>query len=166
MKFESETSYVGPIDLALSVLGSEELFRKRAQAVKFGGEISYSGDPNKHTVTAQIPGDEMPAAARSFLSGGVQLRVVGKATTLDQPGVHGASLSYDISVKGAPASGSLHIILADAGATTPAKVTGEINVNVPFVGGRIEKAAIEQVGKVLGKDTNLVNEEIARRLAG
>lgn len=164
MRFESETSYVGPLDLVVEVLGSQELMKKRAKAARFGGDVGYDGSSMAHTVTLQMSGSEMPAAVRSFLSGGMKVQLTGSVTKHDQSGnVRGASLSYDVAVSGAPASGKLTFILADGGATTPAKIVGDINVKVPFVGGRVERAAVEHVGKVLDRDADIVNAEVARR---
>lgn len=163
MKFESETSYAGPIDVVLKVLGSEELLRKRVAAAGAEGMVQYSGTNEAHTFSAQVPSNQLPSAARSFLPNGFTAVLAGKTKELTEAGqVHGATLAYDITVEGAPASGSLTFILADGGATTPAKIVGEINVNVLLVGGRIEKSAVDQVGRFLKADTAIVNEEIVR----
>ena len=57
MKFESETSYAGPIDVVLKVLGSEELLRKRVAAAGAEGMVQYSGTNEAHTFSAQVPRD-------------------------------------------------------------------------------------------------------------
>ncbi len=163
MNFESETSYVGPLDLVLEVLGSEELLRQREKAAGAKGQVNYSGTPRDHTFSVQVPNNELPSAARSFMPNGLTAVLHGTVKELDEAGkVHGATLVYDIAVQGAPASGGLRFILADSGATTPAKIMGQIKVNVPFVGGRIEKSAVEHFEKMLARDTKIVNEEITR----
>lgn len=163
MKFQSETSYVGPIALVLDVLGSEELLRKREADAGAEGMVNYSGTSRDHIFQVQVPNSELPSAVRSFLPNGLTAVLTGTAKELTEAGqVQGASLVYDIAVQGAPASGSLTFILADGGATTPAKILGEISVNIPFVGGRLEKAAVKEVEGLLAHDTELVNEEVAR----
>lgn len=161
MKFESETSFVGPINIVLEVLGSKALLQKRLEELGARGKVEYDGTTTAHTFRAFVPNSELPAAARSFLPNGLKALLHGQVTELT--GLpRGACLAYDVTIEGAPASGSLTYVLGDGGATTPAKITGDINVKIPFVGGRIEKAAIERAGKVLSRDVVLVNEEIAR----
>ncbi|QOR46171.1 DUF2505 domain-containing protein [Trueperella pecoris] len=166
MKFESETSFVGPLDLVVDVLTSEELLRAREKAAGVTQEVEFAKDGDTHSFRLQVPADRIPAAVRSFLPNGMKIFATATTVVQSQAGrIHGAKIPYVIDVSGAPASGSLTMLLADGGVTTPAKITGEIKVSLPLIGGRIEKMAVDQLGKIMSRDTAIVNAEIARRRA-
>ncbi|GAA4641299.1 DUF2505 domain-containing protein [Gordonia humi] len=81
-------------------------------------------------VTAVRPGDlEIPRTCVFRLSGDT---VIGR---------------MEASVTGAPAKISGDIVIT--GAQANAQYTGTVDVSIPFVGGRIEKAVIEQVELLL-----------------
>lgn len=164
MKFVSETSYVGPLGLVIDVLTSPELLRAREKAAHLDHEIEFASDGVSHSFRIQVPPESIPSAARSFFPNGA--KAFATATTLvhaEAGQVHGAKIPYTIDVSGAPVSGSLTFLLADGGVTTPAKISGEVNVSIPFIGGRIEKMLVDRVSRIVAQDTDVVNAEIARR---
>ncbi|KTF04420.1 hypothetical protein HMPREF3167_08080 [Trueperella sp. HMSC08B05] len=164
MKFVSETSYVGPLELVLDVLTSPELFRARTRAAGVAELADFADDGATHSFRLQVPTEQIPAAARSFFPHGAKVFATATPVVHNEAGrVDGAKIPYTIDVSGAPVAGSLTFLLADTGATTAAKISGEIKVSVPFIGGRIEKMVVDQLSKVIAKDTDLVNAEVLRR---
>lgn len=162
MKIASEISYAGPIDDVIEVLNSRELADARAKKLGLKehdfaqGEIG--GQPQS-TFKATVPAEQLPQQARSFLSKGVSVTIVATPRRVDG----GAAIAHDVQIKGVPASVDLAIMLADAGATTPGKISGDVNVKIPFVGSKIEKMVAAKFSKVLEQDADLVNTILAGR---
>ncbi|MFP7697092.1 DUF2505 domain-containing protein [Trueperella sp. LYQ143] len=161
MKFESETSYIGPLDDVIEVLVSRELLLRRAERLGHQGEITYSRSSQTHTWSITVDNAQLPSIAKSVISHPLTVEVCGTTRPIGD----GAAIDYHVQVHGAPVRAHIDLIAANAGATTPAKITGEISVNIPLFGKRIEKTAISHIAKFIAEDTDLVNTELAQRRA-
>lgn len=168
MKFVSETSYVGPLDLVIDVLSSEELLHARKKAAGFPEDVEFARQPDgTHAFRIQVPAERIPGPARAFLPNGAKACASATPVVQTEAGrVHGAKIPYTIDVSGAPVSGELTILLADGGVTTPAKISGELSISIPFIGARLERIAMDHVESFVRNDTQVVNAEIARRRHG
>ncbi|MCI7305576.1 MULTISPECIES: DUF2505 domain-containing protein [Trueperella] len=164
MKFVSETSYAGPLGLVLEALTSRELLLAREKAAGTEQMVEFAEDGATHSFRIQLAPEQIPAAARSFFPHGAKVFATATPVVQAEAGrVHGAKIPYIIDVSGAPVAGTLTFLLADTGATTAAKISGEVKVSVPFIGGLIEKKVVDHLGKVIAEDTKLVNAEVLRR---
>ncbi|MCF8569036.1 DUF2505 domain-containing protein [Gordonia sp. HY002] len=110
--------------------GSLESFEIDGDAVTVATKQGVDESNLPKAVTAIRPGDlEIPRTCVFRLSGDT---IIGR---------------MEASVTGAPAKISGDIVITGAQAT--AQYTGAVDVAIPFVGGRVEKAVVEQVVHLL-----------------
>lgn len=152
MKFEASAKYAGPRDRVREVLLSEELANARAKALKVP-DAQFSSTGETSTMTVAVSAEQLPQAARKFLSKGVKVTIVASA----QESGSATNINHDIKIEGAPAAVSLLITLTDAGGATAGAATGDVKVSIPLMGSKIEKQVVDRLQRVLDRDTKLVN---------
>lgn len=163
MKITHELTYNGPIESVLEVLASEELAAKRASKL---GVSDYSltksadGGAEVTTLNVKVPPTKLPSMAQKFLSKGIDADIIATVTRV----APGANVKLDVTPRTSiPGKGSARMVLEDAGEVTRAKVEADVNVSIPFVGGRIEKEATKHFPALLDQDARAVNEILASR---
>ncbi|MCO1579323.1 DUF2505 domain-containing protein [Crossiella sp. SN42] len=151
MATSTETShgYSFPAARVAATMVDETYLRDRLAAV--GGtkaellSLDVSGAETVLKLRQGIPSDKLPALVRTLISGDL---VIERAETWLATG-EGATAVVNATVPGAPATIGCSISISPdrAGCRVRAKLT--VSVSLPFVGGKVEKAIIEQVQRLL-----------------
>ena len=143
----------------LDVLLDPAFLAEKAQ--RFGGAGAPTVQRGAGTATVemprQLPMDQIPSAARSFVPAGG--RVVQKESWL--LGDTGAEASWEVDT-GSPASvRGTHRVTA-AGTGSWHEIAGAAKVGVPFVGGRLEGLIAEHLEKLCQAEADFAAEWLAR----
>lgn len=174
MDISLRTSYHAPLPDVLTLLLSEELAHARAQALHVANFSFTQEQPEpaviQSVMRARVPASELPANVRGFLRGGLGAVVTSSYHRERTPAV----IEYTIRIDGAPVNGALTLTLTPADelstasaagtsiAATDGQIAGSFSVNVPFIGGKIERTAAAHANTVLTADTALVNSLLAK----
>ncbi|EGD54390.1 DUF2505 domain-containing protein [Gordonia neofelifaecis] len=145
--FEHSVSYPFSVSTLWSLISSEQYWRDLLQATNAGhGSLeSFAVDGDQVTVVSKqgVGAENLPSVVTAVRPGDLEIPRTS-VFRLDGEQITG---SMDASVSGAPAKISGAIVIS--GDQAVARYSGEANVSIPFVGGKIEKAVIEQVGHLL-----------------
>lgn len=159
---DHQVSYPFSVQRLWEVLSNEQYWRDLLQAINssHGSLESFSHDGDTVTVTMQqgVPAEKLPSVVSSVLKGDAQ--IPRKSTfTRDGDRITG---QITASVNGAPAK--VDGTLQAAGDPASAVYHAEVAVSVPFVGGKIENAIIEQLVELLAAERDeTVGWEAAHR---
>ncbi|MFB9429008.1 DUF2505 domain-containing protein [Streptoalloteichus tenebrarius] len=150
---ETTHRYPRPAAEVLSALVDERYLRARLAALGGPGaelvEHAPSPDGGARVVLRQgIPGDRLPSFVRSLVPGDLVI----ERTERWEPTASGAGATIDAKVPGTPGSIDCSVRLADSGDGCVATVTLVAKVPVPFVGGKVEKVIVDQVGRLLAAE--------------
>ena len=107
-----------------------------------------------------LPSETLPDVAKSFV--GEHLTII-EVHTWAMPAPDGSRESLvDLHVKGAPLTlkGTLRLEPSKGG--TVQVLDAELKAHVPFIGGKIEKAAAEPIQTAIDIETALLREWLAR----
>lgn len=108
------------------------------------------GDPaGAFTVTThlELATEGIPDIARSLVGRSVKILEVQSWQAPAEAGARQGTI--ELTVQGAPASMRGHLELRPAGENSAVSIDGEFTAKVPLLGGRLEKAALPYVTKVL-----------------
>ena len=127
---------------------------------RFSVDVTFG--PNTHRVRTErhLPSQTLPDVAKSFV--GEHLTII-EVHTWSLPGPDGSRESVlDLHVKGAPLTlkGTLRLEPSRGGAVQV--LDAELKANVPFIGGKIERAAAEPIQTAIDIETGLLREWLAR----
>ena len=75
----------------------------------------------------------------------------------------GATAHTEVAVGGAPVSAAVDSTLTPDGDGCARALNGTITVNVPLVGGRVEKEAVARVGHAFDREHQLAAEWAAKQ---
>ncbi|MGG5260807.1 DUF2505 domain-containing protein [Phycicoccus avicenniae] len=120
----------------------------------YTAEVTPGAVGDRVHTSRELPADGLPDVARSFV--GATLTVV-EDYVWGAPAADGSrEASVDLHVKGAPLTlkGTLRIVPDGAGSAEV--LDAELKANVPFVGGKIEKAAAEPINAAIGVEVELL----------
>lgn len=120
----------------------------RDQVLVAQGSVSGSVDLEVDGATMTVvvdqvrPADDIPSYARKFI--GDQINIVRREewTAVDQAGL-------DVTIPGKPGQMAGSISLVENGGSTAVNVDVAITVNIPLVGGRIEKLIADLLRRAL-----------------
>ena len=145
MRFSFEQRYDAPADEVYAML-TDRSFRER---------VCVTGGALEHTVTITAAGDAITAVVdQTLAAGGIPsfaTKMVGdriRVVQTEEWSVRTAA-SLDVVIPGKPARLTGDITLVPAGTGTVEKVDGEVKVNIPFVGGKLEKLIADLVQSAL-----------------
>ncbi len=145
-----------------AVLTDPDFQRAKCDATTDGGP--HSVDVTAHAVghrvrtSRELPADGLPDIARSFV--GSTLTVV-EVYAWGPPGPDASrEAEVDLRVEGAPLvlRGTLRLEPEGAGSTQ--LLEAELTATVPFVGGRIEKAAAQPIGAAIDIEVGLLRDRL------
>ncbi|MGB3302829.1 DUF2505 domain-containing protein [Gordonia sp. (in: high G+C Gram-positive bacteria)] len=146
-KFEHSVNYPFPVATLWALISTEQYWRDLLQATnaEHGSLESFAINGDEVTVVTKqgVGAENLPSVVTAVRPGDVEIprtidfRLVGDVI----------AGTMNASVSGAPAKirGDINI----AGNPAVAQYSGEADVSIPFVGGKIEKAIIEQVSQLL-----------------
>ncbi|GAA0505487.1 hypothetical protein GCM10011581_32490 [Saccharopolyspora subtropica] len=112
-----------------------------------------------------VPADSLPALARTVVGGDLQIDR-SESWRQAEDGSFAGEIAAEIA--GAPCTITGSMWLRDISERTgPAVsefvVSGNVRVNVPFVGGKLEDLVVDQVQKLLAAEEQFTTEWLARR---
>lgn len=159
-KFEYSVSYPSSVPALWSLISTEQYWRELVQATNAGHgaleSFAIDGDTVTVVTTQGVGAENLPSVVTAVRPGDLEIprtsvfRLVGETIA--------GSMKAD--VKGAPATIEGDITIS--GDPAVASYLGDANVGIPFVGGKIEKAIIEQVGHLLDAERDATVEFLQR----
>ncbi|GAC56934.1 hypothetical protein GOHSU_14_01010 [Gordonia hirsuta DSM 44140 = NBRC 16056] len=158
--FEYSVSYPFGVAAVWQLFTSEQYWRdliERTNA-ELGAVDSFTHDGNKVTVTTTqgVAPEELPSVVTAVHPGGVKIpRTIDFVLAGDQ--IIGQMAA---SVEGAPAK--IHGDVMIGGEPATATYDGNCEVTIPFVGGKIERAILDQLIHLLDAERD-ATIEIAQR---
>lgn len=151
MATSTETShgYSVPASRVAATMVDETYLRDRLAAV--GGTkaelISLAGSGAETVVKLRqgIPADKLPSFVRTLVPGDLVIERVETWQVTDS----GATAAVSATVPGAPATIRCAIQVSGDEQSCRVRAKLTVSVSLPFVGGKVEKAIIEQVQRLL-----------------
>jgi hypothetical protein len=128
----------------------------------FTATVEEAGDLVRIHTERHLPTASLPDHVRSFV--GEHLSIV-ETQHWGAPEADGSRRAVlDSHIRGVPVTLTGTVTLGPgAGGGTVEVVEAEVRANLPFIGGRIEKAAAQPVQTAAGHEFRLVREFLARR---
>lgn len=124
--------------------------------------VDVTGGPAGERVRTErhLRSDGLPDVARSFV--GEHLTIIEVQTWSAAAGDGSRVSAVDMHVKGAPLTlkGTLRLEPAEGG--TVKVLDLDLKAHVPFIGGKIEKAAAQPINAAIEIETDLIREWLAR----
>lgn len=154
-------TFPGPLDQVRAMLTDPDYARNRAeQTGSISCEVTVTPDAGGATVVTikrVLPAD-LPSFASALV--GPNLEVTEHQTWA--PAAEGScTASFEVSFSG-PLGATGVMTLTSAGTQTTSRITATIKSTVPFVGGKLEKIAQEQLIRYLEKDEELGRDWLSR----
>ncbi|MBT9255881.1 DUF2505 domain-containing protein [Phycicoccus sp. MAQZ13P-2] len=136
----------------------------KCEATTGGGawsaDVTQSAVGHRVATTRELPADGLPDVARSFV--GATLTVI-ESYDWGAPAPDGSREAVvDLHVKGAPLTLKGTLRLEPDGNGSAEVLDTELKANVPFVGGRIEKAAADPINAAVDVEVGLLRERLGR----
>lgn len=154
-----------PLERVVTAFASEDFARFVSERLGVTLEaFSVSGDTaSAYTATSTrgVPAERVPDMAKKFVSKGLSLV---QTDSVSAPAADGArTVTSEIKAGGVPISATATQRLTAEGENTKVVVTGEVNSSIPFVGGKIAKAAEPFASKALAKVARSLEEWIQQQ---
>lgn len=145
MRFEHQLRYDAP-PAAVHAMLAEQSFREQVCAAQHVTECSVAiagaGDGMTVTVDQKRPSEGIPGFARKFV--GDQIHIVQKEQWSSP-----TDAALDVAIPGKPGHLQGTVTLRADGDGTVETVSGDLKVNIPVVGGKIEKLVADLLGDAL-----------------
>ena len=124
--------------------------------------VDVAGGPAGERVTTErhLRSDGLPDVAKSFV--GEHLTIVEVQTWSAAAADGSRESAVDMHVKGAPLTLKGILRLEPSGAGTVKVLDADLKAHVPFIGGKIERAAAEPIKAAIDIETDLVREWLSR----
>ena len=124
--------------------------------------VDVSGGPTGERVRTErhLRTQGLPDVAKSFV--GEHLTIIEVQDWSGPAGDGSRQSAVDMHVKGAPLTLKGTLRLEPAASGTVKVLDAELTAHVPFIGGRIEKAAAEPIKAAIEIETGLLREWLAR----
>ncbi|MGO1050527.1 DUF2505 domain-containing protein [Crossiella sp. CA198] len=165
MATSTETShgYSFPAARVAATMVDETYLRDRLAAV--GGpkgeliSLAATGAETVLKLRQGIPADKLPSFVRTLIPGDL---VIERVETW-RPSGEGATASVHATVPGAPATIECSIAISAAGQGCRVAGRLQVSVSLPFVGGKVERAVIEQVARLLDTEHEFTQRWLSER---
>ncbi|EOM76667.1 DUF2505 domain-containing protein [Rhodococcus rhodnii] len=123
------------------------------------GSVETTGDRITVEFTQAIPEDQLPSLVTKIRAGDL---VIARTETWEPLSGDTAKGTFTAGVEGAPARvGGTHTLAGSDGETT-VTTDGEVEVSIPFLGGKIEAAIAEQLAELFRIESEFTAEWLAR----
>lgn len=153
MEITHRHEFAASVPQVMAMFASEEFAQRRARAAgATDAEVVVDGDANgDFTVSIRriVPSSSIPAEFRSFVGSDLTVRYVEAWQAPDGDDRVG---TFVVEIVGAPGHARGALGVAPAGDGTEFIATGEVSVNVPLIGGMIERGVAEAVRDGLTKE--------------
>lgn len=127
-----------------------------------GTETAVDGDvAGSFTVSTRrrVPSASIPQFARTFVGSELEVREIQSWGAPEADGSRSGSMTVEIV--GVPASVQASASLSAAPGGSSVTLTGDIRASVPLIGGRLEKAAVPYVSKILRSEERSAAQYLA-----
>lgn len=156
MQFREEITYPSPPDAVFAMLTDPEF---RSLVCRETGALSHSVavEPSGVDIvvsTVRVMPAQVPEFVRRFVGEHIEVAQHERWPPAEAAGHRSAALSLQIT--GAPATmrGGIHLVrTADGGCLET--ISGDLRVQVPFVGGRIEPEVARALRLAIGKEAEV-----------
>jgi hypothetical protein len=159
MEFRHEMTY----DAALadvSAMLDDPAYRDRVLHAQGGVrgtfEIETEGDITTAVVDQVRPAAGLPSYATKFVGSEINIVQREEWTSAEYADLH-------VTIPGKPGTMVGSISLVEDGGTTTETVAVEITVNIPLVGGKIEKLIADMLRKALRAEEQVARDYLSRR---
>ncbi len=150
MQFEEKYDYPASFEKTWAMYQSASFNESRFEEARLTGvKTDVTGDDNsaKVHVTAAVPSSSLPSAVSKLIPNDVEVSIEEDWTRTGDSSANGIT---KITVKGAPVTLSAESALTgDANAATRTMV-GELKVNIPLLGKKLETEAMRLVPRIIG----------------
>ncbi|HEY2205354.1 MAG TPA: DUF2505 domain-containing protein [Pseudonocardia sp.] len=156
-------SYPIPADELYTTLVSREFLQAKLDAVGGGNaallDLASDADSAKYTLRQGVSREYLPGAVQKVLRGDL---VIERSESLRKVADGRYEGSITARVKDAPGtiSGSL-LISAPDGVQGVFEVDGQVKVDIPLVGGKIESAVADQVLRLMGREADFAQRYLS-----
>lgn len=143
MEFKESFQYPTDINRTWEMLSDPEYAADRAEVLKMTNPSVDSDDHErsiKRSTTGGVPQDMLPAAAKRFISPSAKVVIKEEWKRVDNDRIHG---HLEVSAQGVPAGLHADVEIKAKGDVSDAKMHGEVKVNIPLLGKRLEKEAVQ-----------------------
>lgn len=162
MRFEESYTYDAPVAKVWQMLSAESFVKSRNANLQIPDpSVTITAtDKAIHTVTSgDVPPSMIPAAAQRFLKSGTSFVISEEWNLVNPMEIKG---SFKAEGKGVPAHLLASITLVqNASGSTDATMHGEIKINIPFLGAKLEKQALGFAPELVQADGKAAAEWIA-----
>jgi hypothetical protein len=158
MKFRHDMTYAAAL-ADVSAMLDDPAYRAeviRAQGAVSGTfEITTDGDVTTAVVDQVLPAEGLPSFAKKLV--GAEINIVQREewTSAEYADLH-------VTIPGKPGQMVGSITLVEDGGATTETVDVEITVNIPLVGGKIEKLIAEMLRKALRSEEQVARDYLSR----
>ncbi|MCI6575091.1 MAG: DUF2505 domain-containing protein [Actinomycetaceae bacterium] len=143
MDISLQTSYNAALADVVALLLSEDLAHERARALRVT-DFSFKQERPEPTLIhsvlrARVPASELPSQLRSFLTGGLNVRIESTYHSERTPAV----IEHDVHIDGAPVSAALIFTLTPASSSSSAGIgSTSANLSNPVVSETVSDGEI------------------------
>lgn len=158
-RMEHRTEFGHPAARAYAALTDEGAVRERLTQI--GGRrselVSYSSDDGTVTAVMRqgIDAEHLPGVVRKVAPDGVTIERTETWTGAQPDGSYRGTVRA--SVSGMPGSMEGTMSVADTGGGSQLLLDGQVKVGIPLVGGKIEGAIVDEIGKLLQAEGRFTN---------
>jgi hypothetical protein len=155
MRLHEQISYQAPVDEVFTMLCTQrfrEQVCERTGALRYEVSVAAVGPTATIRVSRAVPAD-VPDLIKRFVGDEIEIVSTEIWTAPDAAANRTADLLIEIPGKPAQMRGSIRI--EPVGAATVESVDGDISVNVPFVGGRIEGEIAKAIRAAIAEEADV-----------
>lgn len=162
MRFEESYNYDAPVAKVWKMLSAESFVKDRNANLQIPDPAVNitATDKSIHTITSgEVPPSMIPAAAQRFLKSGASFVINEEWNLVNPTEIKG---SFKAQGKGVPAHllASINLI-QNASGTTDVTMHGEIKINIPFLGAKLEKQALGFAPELVQADGKAATDWLA-----
>lgn len=152
MKFTESYEYDAPLAKVWKMLSDPAFVIARDEALEIPNpNVETAADDTKvvSITSGDVPASMIPPAAQRFLKGGTSFLIREEWQRVNDTTVRG---QMHAEGKGIPAGMHAEVTLKQEGSKTKAVMNGELTVNIPFLGAKLERQAISFTPQLIAAD--------------
>ncbi|WP_099332620.1 DUF2505 domain-containing protein [Actinomyces minihominis] len=154
MKFTESYMYDAPVTRVWDMLSDPTFVKARNAGLEIPNPHveSDAGESQILTTTSgEVPPSMIPPAAQRFLKGNTKFVIHEEWRLVNSTKIHGTLKAQG---QGVPASLSADVQIVEvAGGSSKVTMNGDIKVNIPFLGAKLERQALGFAPRLIKADT-------------
>jgi hypothetical protein len=162
MKLREEIAYPADVEAVFAML-CDPAFRSQVceatYAIDHSVSVHSEGDLVVVSIVRVMPAD-VPAVVRQVVGDRIKIEQIERWAVAERAGRRTAELS--LKVLGQPASMFGRIALAAVDGATRGIIEGDLNVNVPFFGGRLANEMVKGFRFALSVEADVAKDYLSR----